>query len=465
MARTKKNILGITLFQGWIRALKLNNSGNEKTWSAQNKVSSIDEIRETLKVAVNYTGSRGCSASIILDHDQLRHKALDIPPMNSKDTRIYLTRKVNQIKEFRGEAAFSYKKTPRKDKEHISINYIPMSIIDDLKQACMDADVFLTLIIPFLRVREQQFNELSIGKDEVAAIVASMYGHVSLLIGNKDGLIFSDRRLKADLDNDEDIERVSKEIRRSILYNKQQFGGNVVLVKLSKQFNDNVFQSFDKQLDVPIGWLPPRPSRFYWNSELLNFSFYDKGNLLLKKHRNEIITRKIAKVAVAYVITLWIVSFSAFAVIEGLLYKERKMLAGIRPQTIESQSVKESLLVKRAKIDSLRHAVKIMKEERIPPVPGWFLGYLCNEVPHGLVLTKVQVSRKDNTWEVLIDGFSKKGNRDMMEKLKELLNNLQNGPFKMHVNEDWYKDWLRLLKVGSVSDKGVSRFSLSGEIR
>ena len=53
----------------------------------------------------------------------------------------------------------------------------------------------------------------------------------------------------------------------------------------------------------------------------------------------------------------------------------------------------------------------------------------------------------------------------MMEKLKELRNNLQNGPFKMHVNEDWYKDWLKKLKIGSVSDRGVSRFSINGVIR
>ena len=465
MARTNKNVLSITLFQGWVRVLKIDKSGKEKTWSTQNRVTNINEIREAFKKAVCFTDSKGCSVSIILDHNLLRHNAIDIPPMNSRDTHNYIARKVNQFKEFDGEASFSYKKTPRRDKEHVSIYYIPLSFIDDLKQACIDAGVFLMSIIPFLRVRELQFRELSIGKDEVAAIVVNMYDKVSLLIGNNDGSIFSDRNLKVDLNNHEDIERISKEIQRSILYNKQQFGESVVQVNLSEHFNDDVFQCLTRNLDIPIGWLPPKPSRFYWNSTLLNISFNDKANLLLRKYRYETIIRKVTKVAVVFVITLWIASIAALVISEVLLYKERKMLGNIRPQTIELQASKELLLARKAKIKQFRHAVKTLEEERVPPVPGWFLGYLCNVVPNELILTKTQISHKDNRWEVFIDGFSNNGNRVMMEKVKELRNNLQNGPFKMSDNKNWYKDWLKLLKVGSVNNSGVSRFSINGVIR
>ncbi len=465
MVKIKKNVLSITLFQGWLRVLKLDKSGRERTWSSQDRVYNIDQIREALKEAVSFTGSKGCSASIILDHDQLRHKAIDIPPMNSRDTHDYIARKVNQIKEFDGEAAFSYKKTSRKNKEHVSINFIPLSFIDDLEQACMDASVFLMLIVPFLRVREQQFSELSIGKDEVAAIVVSMYDKVSLLIGKNDGSIFSDRHLKANINKYEDIERIAKEIQRSILYNKQQFGESAVLVKLSEHFSEDVYQCFTKHLDIPIGWLPPRPRRFYWNNELLSIPFNDKSNLIVRKYRDEIIIKKFTKVAVVLVIALWIVSISSSAVIEILLFKERKKLADIRPQSIKLLNTREVLLKRKAMINEFRHAAKKLEEERMPPVPGWLLGYLCNEVPNGLVLTKAQILSKDYTWDVLIDGFSKNGNRVMMENLKELRNNLQNGPFKMHVNKDWYKGWLKKLKIGTVSDRGVSRFSINGVIR
>ncbi|GAX62691.1 transcriptional regulator [Candidatus Scalindua japonica] len=461
----KKNILSITIFQGWIRVLKIDKSGKENTWSTQNKVCNIDEIRDTLKEAVNSTGSKGCFANIILDHDQLRHKAIDIPPMNSKDTHDYIARKVDQIKEFDGEAAFSYKKTSRKNKEHVSINFIPLSFIDDLKKACADAGVFLMLVIPFLRVREQQFRELSIGKDEVAAIVVSMYDKVSLLIGKNDGAIFSDRHLKVNLYNPDDVERVSKEVQRSILYNKQQFGERVVQVVLSEHFEKNVYQCFTKNLDIPIGWLPPKPSRFYWNHELLNISFNDEGNLLIRKYRDEIVIKRFTKAALVLAVILWSISFFTLVTIEYLLYKERKLLADIMPQAIELRNTRDKLLDRKAKINRFRHVVKKLEEERTPPVPGWFLGYLCNEVPDELILTSTQILRKDSVWEVVIDGFSNEGNRVMMNNLKEFCDNLQNGPFKMSDNKNWYKEWLKLLKIGSVSDSGVSRFSIDGVIR
>ncbi len=466
MIRIKENILGISFFQGWVRAFKLDTSGNEKTWSANDKVNSLEEIRAVLKEAVHATDSRGCNASIVLNHDLLRHKTIEIPPMTAKDIKIYLTRKVNQFKEFNGEAAFSYTKTSTKDKVCVSINYIPLSFINDLKQACMDAGVFLMQIMPFLRVREQQFQELSIGKNEAAIIIVKMYDKVSLLIGKNDGSIFSDRRLKADMENDEDIERVAKEVKRSILYNKQQFGERVVLAKLSEHFSENVFQRFKKDLDIQVDWLPPRPSRFYWNGELLKISFSDKANLLLGKSRNEIMLRKYTRPAVVLVLIFLVGSVLTSAVIEYLLYKERKLLADIKPQIIELQSSRRLLLERKTKLDQLRYTAKVMTDERLPQVPGWFLGYLCNKVPNGLILTKTQVLHKENTtWEVLIEGFSKDGNKVMMEKLKELRDNLQNGPFKMHVNKDWYKDWLKLLKVGAVNDSGISRFSISGVIR
>ncbi len=448
-----------------MRVLKLDRYGTEKSWSTQNRVSDIDEIREALIEAVSITCSKGCSASIILDHDQLRHKAIDIPPMNSKDTHDYIARKVNQIKVFDGEAAFSYKKTFRKEREHVSINFIPLSFIDNLKQACMDAGLFLMLIIPFLRVRELQFRALSIGKNEVAALMVNMYDKISLLIGKNDGSIFSGRSLKADLNSEEDIERVTKEIQRSILYNKQQFGESVVLVKLSEYFNDNVFQCITKNLDIPIGWLPPKPSRFYWNSELLKIPFNDEANLLFRKYRNEVLIRKFTSTAVVFLITLWIVTITASVVFECLLYKERIILEKTATEAIELRKTKEALLERRTKIDELRHAAKTLDEKRLPPVPGWFLGYLCNAVPNELVLTKAQISHNEDSWEVLIDGFSKNGNRDMMEKLKVLRNNLLNGPFKMDENKKWYKDWLKLLKAGAVNDRGVSVFSLNGVIR
>ena len=466
MSKIKKNVLSICLFQGWIRAFKLDKSGNEKSWSAENKVHNFEEIRDALKIAVHTIGARGDYASIALDHDLLRHKTIEIPPMSSKDLHIYITRKVNQFKEFKEDAAFSYIKESTKEKSLVSINYIPLPFIEDLKQVCMDAGVLLILIIPFLRVRALQFRELTIDKNDAALFIVKMYDHVSLLIGKNGGTILSDRGLKADMEKEEDVERIVKEAKRSILYNKQQYGERVVLVKLSEHYSETVFHYLKENLDIPVVWLP-KSKRFFWNRELLLIPFKDGCNLFSRKSRYETTIRKFTRAAIIIVFVFWIVSISASAVIEYLLYKERASVISIKPQTVELQNSKELLLGRRAVLEQLKFKAETLEEERTEPVPGWFLGYLSNEVPDGLILTKTRISHKEHerTWEIIIEGLSTEGNKAMTEKLRALCNNLQNGPFHMRIDKDWNEDWLKQLKEGTVSDRGKNRFTISGVIQ
>ncbi len=79
MQQVKRNVLSISLFQGWMRAFKLDRSGNEKSWSVANKVYKPDEIRGALKEAVRTTNSKGNYASIVLDHTLLRQKTIKLP--------------------------------------------------------------------------------------------------------------------------------------------------------------------------------------------------------------------------------------------------------------------------------------------------------------------------------------------------------------------------------------------------
>lgn len=458
--------MSISLFHGWMRAFKLDRSGNEKSWSAKNRVYKSDEIREALKEAVKTTDSRGNYARIIIDHGQMRHKTIDLPPMNSKDLHTYIVRKVDQLKEFNEEAAFCYTKASTKNRVFVSINYIPMSFIKELMQACMDAGLYLTQLIPLSRVRSRQFCELPIIEDELAALVVNMFDNVSLVIGNKEGLIFSERRLKAVIEDDEDIERIVKEVNRSILYNKQQFGQRITAVKLSERFGEKFFQYLNKNLNISVEWLPESP-RFFWNKEVLSISFDDGGNLLARNVRSEMKIRKNTKAAALMVIALWIGVISTSIGVEYLIYKERQLHfpTPAKSQIKELQNTKDELGKRAKKLNQLSYAVKVLEEERLPPVPGWFLGHLCNELPNGLVLTKARIQYKEDKWEVLIEGISTNENRVEAKKLKMFSHNLQNGPFQLQVKKSWYEDWLKQLREGNKGNDRTKKFSIGGMIR
>ena len=223
--------------------------------------------------------------------------------------------------------------------------------------------MFLMQITPFLRVIALQFRELTIDENDAALFVVKMYDKVSLLIGKSEGSIFSNRGLKADMEREGDIERIVKEIKRSVLYNKQQHGERVVLVKVSEHFSETVFHYLKDNLDIPVEWLP-KSQRFFWNRELLYIPFKDTCNLLFRKFRYEITIRKFTRAAVIIILATWIVPIVALAVIEYLLYKERNLVANINPQTVKLLKSKELLLGHRAEFEQLKLKAKILAERK-----------------------------------------------------------------------------------------------------
>ena len=48
--------------------------------------------------------------------------------------------------------------------------------------------------------------------------------------------------------------------------------------------------------------------------------------------------------------------------------------------------------------------VKVVSDEKVPPVPGWFLGYLGDIVPEELLLGQVRLNREEDRWHVELGG-------------------------------------------------------------
>lgn len=461
MAKIKKNILGINYLNGWMRAARIDSSEEEQGWSADGKIEDIAEIGDALIEAVKVTNSAGYYASFVIDHEQLLHKSIGVPPMKAKDLFIYIKRKVDQFKAFPEEASFSYTTSYIKKNLYVSINYMPRPLLEWLRQGCLDADLYLGQVMPFARVRARQLKELDIKDNEMAALIVRMFDKVSFIIGKKDGAIFSERSLKANIENAGDIERMTKEVKRSLLFSKQQFGESVGLVKLSKRFEENFFESIKKSIDVNVEWLPSS-KRFYWIAEVLKMPFSDGGNLIARKSRTEISVRKYSKIAVIMVAVLWISSISVSIGISRMLHNKTELLMPVGQQIKELERSREQWREHTKELDQLRFTAKLLKDARTPPVTGWFTGYLCNEIPDGLIITRVIIEQVENRCKVFMEGRSLKGHKIMGEDLKTLSNNLKNGPFKMQMNDEWYKIWLKQLKEGIMTNDAASNFKITG---
>ncbi len=461
MAKVKKNVLGINYLNGWMRAFRSVKFGKEEGWSADERVDHISDIGGLLKEAVEATKSKGCYASFVIDHTMLLQKSINIPPMKQRDLNIFIKRKVDQFKQFEGNAAYGYTKSAIKKRLFVSVYYMPESVVINLKQACLDAGLYLIQIMPFAMIRAQQFAEMEIDDDEMAAMVVRMFDKVSLIIGKKDGTIFSERSLKADVEDDEDLERVVREVKRSILFNKQQFNQNIAMVKFSKRFNESFFETLENNLDIPVDWLPAS-KRFFWVKIVLSVNFNDHANLLMRKLRHDTAIRKHTKLGVVIAATLWICAIASAVGIEHALKNKLDSLSSIRERSAQQDRDEKKWKIRAHELNLLQSAVKELNENRTPPISGWFLGYLCNEMPEGLILKRMEIRRVENKWEVVMDGMSISGYKAMADELRLLSERLQNGPFHMQVNIEWYKNWLQQLKKGVIGSDEQNTFSISG---
>jgi len=79
-----------------------------------------------------------------------------------------------------------------------------------------------------------------------------------------------------------------------------------------------------------------------------------------------------------------------------------------------------------------------VNDQRIPPVPGWFLAYLSEVFPEELLLTHLQVKRADDQWAVqLAGGLQPTTNqapaRLMTDAVSALTKDLASGPFHLKI--------------------------------
>jgi len=463
MSILKRNVLGINIFQGWIRAYRTDRSGKEIGWSADKKANTDDEMRAVLKEAVAKTRSKGLYASILLDDILLRNTTFDIPLMGRRDLNKYIQRKVDHMKEFDHDALVSYTQYTIKKRLFVSVFFLPKLFAQLLIKTCGQAGVYLVQIMPLAAARSAQFKALPIKDDEMAAFVINMYDKVSLIVGKTNGAVLSGRSIKADLEEDDDVNRIIKEIRRSILYSKQHYGENVSLIKVSDRFDEIVLDRISEDLKVTAEFLP-QSKRFYWVVELLKIPFKDLTNLISRKMQRRVRIRKYTRFTASIVIVLWLAALIAVITVEYLLYKEGLPLAAVKEKVEAIEQELDQWEKRHHRVDTYKRSWDMMKAGGPRPVPAYFIGYLGNILPDGLILKKTSVKSADNGWEVALEGISTNGHSKTALELRAFSNSLRNGPFHLRLDKGWYEEWLKQMKKGPTGNSGTNSFLITGSI-
>ena len=71
----------------------------------------------------------------------------------------------------------------------------------------------------------------------------------------------------------------------------------------------------------------------------------------------------------------------------------------LKPKATRLEKRKKHLGQQFADLDESKEICRLVEEERLPPVPGWFVSHLAASLPKELVLTQVEVQRIDSLTE------------------------------------------------------------------
>jgi hypothetical protein len=433
----EKTILCLSYLNGQFKAMAVHKGTVVGTWERSGVQEDFTDFSTVLTEAVDKTRYVGSNVALVLAHPRLTQQLVEVPPVKGWNLERYIQRRVTQLKTFEAEASWSYQPTlPTKNAKALLLHILPKPLLNELVQGCQEAGLRLLKILPTTSILHSQLMQLPLEKDEIALLAAETNGTTTVVIGRNDGQIYLGRTLSNSWNHHP--ERVVLDLNRTILYVKQQFGATVNSLWLfgaGSHVHVPVMQSLVR---TPVKASPVEATPFYWNENALKLPFKEDSNLISAEVQQAPKRRLLFQVIAFVVVFLALASLATAAFVERLVRNNTRTIAEMKPKITRLAERKRDLEHRYTDLMEKKKFVKTVNDQRIPPVPGWFLAYLGEVIPEELLLTHMQVKREDDQWAVQLAGAlqpttNREPARLMMDAVSALAKNLASGPFHLKI--------------------------------
>ena len=189
--------------------------------------------------------------------------------------------------------------------------------------------------------------------------------------------------------------------------------------------------------------MPATP--LYWAEQALKLPVKDDGNLVTREAREAPQRRRMLAVAAAVVVLVLVASLAGAGFLEVLRRNELDTIAELDSDIAKLQKRVGELEKREEQLKSKRGLVEFVRDGTLPPVPGWFLGYVSEAVPQSLVLTQLRVARTNEQWLVSLAGTLHPTTNPapaavLHEAVMRLTNELAAGPFHLKIHHSSVDD-------------------------
>jgi hypothetical protein len=414
LAKKRKSGSGVipsnvtTLSVSWLnnqfKAVAVHRGTVVGTWERPGETDGPDRFEAFVREAGQQTGYKGQTVSLVLTHPRLVQQLVEVPPIKGAALDKVIRRQAQQQKMFTGEAAYA-SQLSKSDKttQRVLLHLFPKQLLNHFISGCKRNGLNLTTITPASGVVESQLSQLGIEKDEIGLVAAETGGSTTMVAGTGEGKLLLARTLSGNW-NDE-LERLAVDLNRTVLFVNQQY--TVTINKGLWIFGpgaDQKAEALQDLIPLPVEESPVQYDPFYWATQILKLRPDLVPNLISRELRAAPKRRVFA--SIVSVATAMIVAGSLLA--SGVFLRQTRLEAGnvatLRQQMVKLQTTKGDIETLDRELSRKRQVIKLVIGERPPPTPAWFLAYLGEAVPPDLVVTNLQIARKDDYYSVVVAG-------------------------------------------------------------
>ena len=403
----KKTILGVSLIHGRFRALAVVKDQVIGQWESSQLVESSDDLRTAIREAIQQTNFSGEKISFLVEDQRFVHQYIQVPAMKPADLRLYLTSSVEEMKTWDGPTAWRFRTTQEaRGKIGVLLDIWPQQIVDDLIEACEDFDLTPVQIAPLSSTFVEQVRSLPLENSDVVLLVTLMANKIALLVAMGDGTPLFERFLEPTCEGVNASERIGREITRSILFCAQQYAINVSQVWLVGESADVSATSVQPFVGLTLMQSPMTPDPSYWIWVSLSLPLRSPSNFTSKEAILGPMRKVMLKLTAAAVLACFLTGVGLVSFFQGQLHGKQSLATALATQSSDLLKQKESWKQRLAKLSEQKAKAERIIDQRVQPMPGWFLSYIGTALPPELTLNKATISRESNEWRVELNGVA-----------------------------------------------------------
>lgn len=471
--RFSKPVLGLVLVRGTLHARVLQGGEVVAAWDAPGPLAGLDGLREALEQVPEQTGFRGESVVVAIASSQMEHQMVKLPPMRERDMEAFLSRKVRHFAVEAGRQAWSWHVLHGGKIEHqVALHLIPLSLIHVFLDFCRSRNYQVDQVVPLASTLAWSARALPLQKGSWGLVAAELGTATTIVVADTEGRMALVRELSFGLAEPDAADRFSKELNRSILFAKQQFGITVSGVWISGVSLQDAPTLLSKSVaEVAISPLPVADPPAFWLRPLVGLDPDIHDNMVPRSMRRLNERRRHLETIFVVVLAVHLFLLAAILGLKALGDDIRSSVSDVHvAETMASlREEKDTLELRLVRIAELRTQASGIAAGSWDPKPGWFLGWIGANLPDELRLNALVVDRPEDstTWEVRLQGTAPREAVAASKALREFQKRLEHGAPRLDVSRPWEDQWHSNLRTGATWDNDTlgKPFVIEGVLR